>query len=464
MQDILRMTKENAESLINKKESDFFDKKSARISGHKVEKAAVAFANSDGGELVLGLEDRAMSSKDGEIWSGLESIEAYNGILQSLHSLNPSIDFRYNFISCDDYRGIVLQIFIEKSMEVAKCSDGKVYQRVGAQSLPISDPNKILALAFAKGAKSFESSGLDELPPEEIVDSTEIRDFCENLSPVQEPLAFCINEGLIDRRTFTPSCAAALLFADNPQAVLPRRCGVRVVFYDTKMDIPEREHLKVNKSFSGPMYKLLHNVSREVTGIMSNISIMTTNGLEKISYPPEAIWEVLVNALIHRDYSISDDVYVYIYQNRIEIRSPGKLPGIVNISNYLDVRYSRNPKIVRNLARYKNPPNKDLGEGLNTVFQKMKEWKLKEPMLLEEGNYVKVIISHTRLASAEELVLEYLENNLEIRNGVARDITGIHSENQMKEVFYRLRDKNLIERVPDRKGKAAAWRKVARTI
>jgi hypothetical protein len=51
----------------------------------------------------------------------------------------------------------------------------------------------------------------------------------------------------------------------------------------------------------------------------------------------------------------------------------------VTIENILDVRYSRNKQIVRTLARYKAPPNKDMGEGLNTAFQKMKDWKLKLP-------------------------------------------------------------------------------------
>jgi hypothetical protein len=81
-----------------------------------------------------------------------------------------------------------------------------------------------------------------------------------------------------------------------------------------------------------------------------------------------------VNAFIHRDYSISDDIQVLLFNDRIEVRSPGRLPGYVRVENILDARYSRNPKIVRTLNWYPNPPNKDLGEGLNTAFQKMKEW------------------------------------------------------------------------------------------
>jgi ATP-dependent DNA helicase RecG len=68
---------------------------------------------------------------------------------------------------------------------------------------------------------------------------------------------------------------------------------------------------------------------------------------------------------------------VTIFNDRIVIASPGRLPGYVRVDNILDARFSRNSKIVRCLNRYKDAPNKDMGEGLNTAFQKMKEWKLK---------------------------------------------------------------------------------------
>lgn len=104
---------------------------------------------------------------------------------------------------------------------------------------------------------------------------------------------------------------------------------------------------------------------------MSQIQVWGTDGkLKTMEYPKETIWEIITNAIIHRDYSISDDVQIHIYDNRIEVISPGKLPGNVTIDNILDTRYARNSKIVRTLSKYKDAPNKDIGEGLNTAFQK----------------------------------------------------------------------------------------------
>jgi ATP-dependent DNA helicase RecG len=195
---------------------------------------------------------------------------------------------------------------------------------------------------------------------------------------------------------------------------------------------------------------------------MSGIDVWTTQGLKKLAYPPEAIWETIVNAVIHRDYSISDDIHILIFDNRIEIRSPGKLPGYVNVENILDARFSRNSKMVRTLNRYKDPPNKDLGEGLNTTFQKMKEFGLKSPSITEEGNYVKVVLPHLPLAAPTVAIMDFLKSHDQITNRQARDVTGIKSENLVKIEFYKLRDEGHIERVPELAGPKSAWRLTAK--
>jgi ATP-dependent DNA helicase RecG len=73
-----------------------------------------------------------------------------------------------------------------------------------------------------------------------------------------------------------------------------------------------------------------------------------------------------------------------------------------------------------------------------------------------------VQIKHERLASAEDIIMEYLENpdNKMITNRVARGLTGIRSENSMKNVLLRLRDRGLIKQVPGKSGFSSAWEKV----
>ena len=100
-------------------------------------------------------------------------------------------------------------------------------------------------------------------------------------------------------------------------------------------------------AIEGNAYNQIYNAVDKVKQIAEEIPTLGTTGFEKISYPTEAIHEVVTNAVIHRDYSIKDDIHIRIFDNRIEIASPGTLPGHVTVSNILEERAARNPKIVR---------------------------------------------------------------------------------------------------------------------
>lgn len=128
-------------------------------------------------------------------------------------------------------------------------------------------------------------------------------------------------------------------------------------------------------------------------------------------------------------------------------------------ANILDSQSARNPALVRLINKFPNPPNKDLGEGLDTAFRAMETLRLKPPVILEKDASVLVVIRHESLGSPEELVMRYMENHEEITNTGAREITGIKSENSMKNVFLRLKARNMLEPIPERKGSASAWRK-----
>jgi ATP-dependent DNA helicase RecG len=173
--------------------------------------------------------------------------------------------------------------------------------------------------------------------------------------------------------------------------------------------------------------------------------------------------EIVTNAVLHRDYSIPADVQIRVFDNRVEVESPGVLPGHVTPRNILDEQFARNGTLVRLINKFPDPPNKDVGEGLNTAFRAMGKLRLKPPTIEEKDNSVVVHIRHEALASPEESVMDYLQNHDSISNRIARELTGITSENTMKEVFYRLRDSDLIERVPGRSAAAAAWRKKPET-
>jgi ATP-dependent DNA helicase RecG len=109
------------------------------------------------------------------------------------------------------------------------------------------------------------------------------------------------------------------------------------------------------------------------------------------------------------------------------------------------------------INKFPDPPNKDVGEGLNTAFQAMREMKLKDPVISQNGGYVTVQLRHESLASPEEAILEYLESHDEIPNREARKVCYIGSENKMKTILKRMVKNGLIELVPGRSRYGAAY-------
>lgn len=160
-----------------------------------------------------------------------------------------------------------------------------------------------------------------------------------------------------------------------------------------------------------------------------------------MQYPAEAIQEVLVNAVIHRDYSLNDDIHIKIFDNRIEISSPGKLPGYMSIDNIYDERFSRNPNIVRMLHNLPDPLNHDIGEGLDTVKNELQKAGLVAPEFEERGNAFVVTMKHQRIASIEDVVMGYLNDNPDaiITNKIARQLSGEDDINKVKKALQKLR-------------------------
>lgn len=309
---------------------------------------------------------------------------------------------------------------------------------------------------------SYEDQLIGNYSVDELLESEELISFLKSYSPSTNPEEYLKKQRLV-RKSGTevlPTIASVLLYADLPSAILPRKCAIKITRYNTNENIPLREHLEDQITVEGNVISQINTTLYHIKEIIDSLKVLDETKLIGANYPVEAIQEIIVNAVIHRDYNISDDIHVLIFNNRIEVRSPGNLPGYITPDNILEERFSRNPTLVRLLNKYPDPPNKDIGEGLNTAFQKMQEMRLKPPQIYVEQNKVVVVLPHESLATPEDTVMEYLEVNNEINNRTARKLCGIHSENSMKAVFVRLRDRGLIEMVPGKFGPATAWRKV----
>jgi ATP-dependent DNA helicase RecG len=334
---IREITNEEIIEIAKRDESHFYDNKAFAISGKGIQKIAVAFANADGGEFIIGIKDKKEESIELYRWEGIDDIERFNPIFQNLNEISPTIPHIFEFLK-DGNNTYALRISIEKSDSVHRTSDNKVYIRQSAQSLPITIPMKIQALSYSKGESSYEDTIVKTALAEDIFESTKIKFFLKDFSPISNPIDFTINQNLVDRKNYEPRTAGILLFSENPTPLLSKRCGIKINRYNTDAEIPEREHLKEQFTIEGCLYEQIQKAGAKITDIMESVQIMGIDGLTQAKYPPETIWEILVNAVIHRDYSISDDIQVLIYNNRIEISSPGKLPGYVTIENILEAK------------------------------------------------------------------------------------------------------------------------------
>lgn len=443
-----------ANRILAVREGHFNDMKSKSIKPGKLTKAMSAFANADGGELYIGIDE-----DDGKFtWNGFANEEAANGHLQIFEQLFPLGEgFQYEFLTAPGCAGLVLHVVILRGSTIRKASDDVIYVRRGASSLPVSTDAALRQLERDKGITSFETE-LVNVNSAEVTNSEITIEFMLEAFPAVEPERWMRSQRVVvDGR---PTVAGVLLFADLPQAHLAKRSSVKLYRYKTSEFEGTRETLDGQPAtIEGPLYTQIKVAVERTTALVESIKKLDESGLTAVTYPPETIHEIITNALIHRDYGVADDVHIRVFDNRLEVESPGRLAGHVSPSNILDERFARNGSIVRLINKFPDPPNKDVGEGLNTAFAAMKKLQLKDPIIVELDHSVLVNIRHERLASPEQMVMEYLTDHDEITNRIVRDLTGIGSENRVKNVFYALAQAGQIERVPEKKGNKAAWQK-----
>lgn len=286
--------------------------------------------------------------------------------------------------------------------------------------------------------------------------ATTLLEFIDKVVPSATADAWLRKQRLIVDDALT--VAGALLFSDEPQIVVPK-AAVKIYRYQTS-DGPTRESLEGNpESIEGSAYDQIKNSVQRIVEIVEKIPVMRDSGFEAIRYPHDALHEIITNAVIHRDYSANDDIHIRIFNNRIEIYSPGKLPGHITPANILDERLARNQKIVRILNKFPDPPNKDVGEGLNTAFAAMRALQLRDPEVIDSAHGVLILLRHEKLATPEQKIVEFLRANDEIYNTQARFVTFIGSENTVKRVFQKMISAEIIERIPDRAKRHSAYRR-----
>lgn len=440
------ITNDELNNILREDEGHFFDVKGRLIQPAKLQETFVAFANADGGDMYIGIEDKDFK---GERVSPFGTMEDANAIIETLlERTSPSVESVGIEFLTPTVGGYILHVSIPKSPKVHYTSSGDCFVRLNAQKLKIKG-ERVTSLAYSKGATPYERVAVDSVSLDEMADSDHLADYMKRIQTSIDSRTFLRKQRLLTEhdRSIKPNVGCVLLFDDEPQAAIETRCAVKVYRLRTTETEYKREHLAdMPSTISGNVEQIILRTIEKVRELVDGASFHDGDKLVTLRYPAEAIKELLVNAVIHRDYSLNDDIHVKVFDNRVEISSPGRLPGYVTKDNLYDERFSRNPNIVRLLHNLPNPLNHDIGEGLDTVRNELKKAGLVDPVFEERGNAFVVTVKHQRIASIEDVVMEYIESKPDavITNKLIRQLSGEDDINKVKKALQKLRGEGRI--------------------
>ena len=308
------------------RENQYFDRKSARIKPNDAVRHIVAFANAAGGKLAIGIED------DGEVTgfrrSNSRDIEDFRHA--PLACCEPVPVVRAEEVAVTNSRGeddLILVLDIRPSTDhvIARRSDGAVFLRQGDRSVVLGH-DQITALEYDKNQRRFEDevadrSSIDDVDPEVMARYKE-----ELGTDVPDEQVLRSRSMLVDGHLTN---AGVLLFAKHPTQFIP--CArVRVVRLDgSKMETGRRLNIVKDRTFDGPLPKVIEGAKAMISEQLREFQYLGDDGRFRVipEYPEFAWFEGLVNAVTHRNYAHSGDhIRVMMYDDRMEILSPGKLP------------------------------------------------------------------------------------------------------------------------------------------
>jgi len=171
----------------------------------------------------------------------------------------------------------------------------------------------------------------------------------------------------------------------------------------------------------GTLDEQIDNVQKFILrNIRKSAEIVGTKRVEKYEYPEKAIREIVANAVIHRDYKITETyTQINIFADRIEVFNPGCLPPGVTIENIKDAQVSRNEIIAARLKELDYL--EEYGRGIDIVFNEMQKWNLLSPLFKNTSNSFKVILLGQKLSKLNQRQINIWEHLVEHKIIKAKD-------------------------------------------
>jgi ATP-dependent DNA helicase RecG len=394
----MTLTRTDLLEIIRNGENSGVEFKRDVIQNNDLARELVAFANFSGGMLLLGVED------DGSV-SGITRDKLEEWVMTACRDkIRPGIIPFYELLKDVEPGKDVAVVQVTRGLDVHALwhNNKNVYFiRVGTQSRePTTE--ELSRLFQRRGAvrsdlRPVSGAKLDDL------DRRRLQNYFRQVRGQEAPgegddagwQSLLFNTEFIVEDGITVS--SILLFGRNPNRFLPQAGIDATAFPGKEKDYDARERA----SLRGPMTPLLNEKSEIVdAGLVEQAmafvqrNTTVTGGLEKDGarrnerpdYPQEAIREAIVNALVHRDYMLSGtDIELLIFDNRIEIVSPGRLPnGITPARMLTGTRATRNQFIKDVMKDYRYIEHSGMGVP-NKIVKSMKAHNGTQPELIEDG-------------------------------------------------------------------------------
>jgi ATP-dependent DNA helicase RecG len=244
-----------------------------------------------------------------------------------------------------------------------------------------------------------------------------------------------------------------LLFATFPTHWLPR-AEVRILRYEgVKPETGPRMNVVKDMMIDGPLLRQLPEALRAVDTQLRGFTRLAPDGVFRTTpeYPDFAWQEAVTNAVVHRSYSLSGmRVEVHIFDDRLEVVSPGRLPGIVRVHNIRDMHFSRNPRVTRVLSDVGLV--RDVGEGVDRMFEEMADARLPPPEFQERDYVVRLTLRRSTVEAPGKAPprLEARQRVVHLPGNVARTLNARQiAVLRFLRTHDRITTADLLQMVPD---------------
>lgn len=425
------------DQLLSRPESRMFEcKRIGKVD--KLLESVVAFANSEGGVIAIGLEDPDKASGRDRVYGIQDHPMNWDELgrkLQSRITEPDQLPHTHQEIGCtlrDGSHGSIILLRVRSSRRVHSIVDDGTFVRLtkGNRELTAVEIND---LCHGRGVVSAETQL--ECVDFELLDTDYWRSYARHRKLTRPIDQAMYHVGLAQKDAngnLRPTRAAVLLFAEDPSGLLAGKAAVRLFHYSGPhmSTDPNTNLVRPPKTIGGPLIRQIVDARLAVVNELAGGVQFGPFGFEIAQkYPVRVIAEAITNAIVHRDYRLPSDVMVRIFSDRIEVESPGLMAGSVRPSNISRIgSCARNPLIVQNLREFPDPPNLDAGEGVRMMFGTMHHAGLYPPLYMTrpqtEREVVRVYLLNQNRPSIWEQVSDYIDKHDTIGNAEVRHLLG----------------------------------------